>query len=93
MVACIVVDVYRYGAEGGDFLLEGGEGVVVLAGGVLDGWEGWEGRGDGRTVLARRLRTLWRECDVELGGLGEGVVGADGVANTSSTDELWQIFL
>ena len=37
MVACIVVDVYRYGAEGGDFLLEGGEGVVVLAGGVLEG--------------------------------------------------------
>lgn len=31
LVARVIVDVYGYGAELGDFRLKGGEGVVVLS--------------------------------------------------------------
>lgn len=56
MVAGIVVDVDGDGAELGDFLLEGGEGVVILSGEGSDGVL-WTIKGEGCTFLARRLQT------------------------------------
>lgn len=58
MVAGVVVDVDGDGAELGDFLGEGCEGVVVLAGGRVSlGGEVFGGDVSVFTVRVRRLRT------------------------------------
>lgn len=64
LVSCIVVDVDRDAAEGGDFGGEFGEAVVVLSVGLLEcvyllGTESMGGLGIGRTARGRKLRTWW----------------------------------
>lgn len=72
LVSCIVVDVDRDAAEGGDFGREFGEAGVVLSVGLLEcvyllGTESMGGAGIGRTARGRKLRT-WRAGEYCLNG-------------------------
>ena len=77
LVSCVVVDVYCYAAEGGDFGGELFEAGVVLSGGwglVVVCFLGIDDKGGWCTVRARRLRPwLWYVGLESVGGVGFGV--------------------